>query len=222
MTDTTARRRPAPHPAERRAFLRNAGTASVSLSAIAMLGGCETWDSMLDNPPQPRPQQQAQAAAAAQPPAQQNLSNDVALMNASLALEHQANAAYQVAIDGRQLRRNLVPAAQLFQSHHREHREGLISTIRAFGGTPVGELSAQDYAATFNLPALRTQQDVLRLLAGIERNAANAYIGMVETFQDRRLARIASRLAADDVMHWTALAGLMQEQLPAGAMSFGT
>lgn len=220
MTDTTARRRPAPQPAERRAFLRNAGTASLSLTAIAMLSGCETWDSMLDTPPPQRQQQQAQAAAA-QPPAPQNSANDVALMNAGLALEHQANAAYQVAIDGRQLRRNLVPAAQLFQSHHREQREGLIATIRAFGGTPVGERTAQEYAATFNLPNLRTQQDVLRLLAGIERNAANAYIGMVENFQDRRLARIASRLAADDVMHWTALAGLMQEQLPASAMSFG-
>lgn len=219
MTDTTARRRLAPPQAERRTFLRNAGSASLSLTAIAMLGGCETWDSMLDNPPQPRPQQQAQAPA--QPAAQQNLAGDVALMNAGLTLEHQANAAYQVAIDGRQLRRNLVPAAQLFQSHHREQREGLMSTIRAFGGTPVGERTAQEYAATFNLPSLRTQQDVLRLLAGIERNAANAYIGMVENFQDRRLARIASRLAADDVMHWTALAGLMQEQLPASAMSFG-
>lgn len=219
MTDTTARRRLAPSQAERRTFLRNAGSASLSLTAIAMLSGCETWDSMLDNPPQPRPQQQAQAPA--QPAAQQNLAGDVALMNAGLALEHQANAAYQVAIDGRQLRRNLVPAAQLFQSHHREQREGLMSTIRAFGGTPVGERTAQEYAATFNLTSLRTQQDVLRLLAGIERNAANAYIGMVENFQDRRLSRIASRLAADDVMHWTALAGLMQEQLPASAMSFG-
>jgi len=38
-------------------------------------------------------------------------------------------------------------------------------------------------------------------------------------FQDRRLASIASRLAADDVMHWTALAGLMQEQLPGNAAS---
>ncbi len=219
MTDPTACLRPATEPAARRTFLRNAGTATLSMTAIAALSGCETWDSMLDNPPQPRPQQQAQAAQAA--PAQQNYGADVALMNTGLALEHEANAAYQIAIDGRQLRRNLVPAAQLFQSHHREQREGLVATIRAFGGQPVAARSAQEYAAGFNVPSLRAQNDVLRLLARIELNAANTYIGMVENFQDRRLAKIASRLAADDVMHWTALAGLLQEQLPPSAMSFG-
>ena len=60
------------------------------------------------------------------------------------------------------------------------------------------------------------------MLARAERNAANTYIGLIDKFQDRRLATIASRLAADDVMHWTALAGLMQEQLPGNELSFGT
>ena len=234
MTDTTASRRlpstvPAVGPATgRRRFLRSAGAATMAFGTAALLGGCETWDSMLDTPPpgsraaQERQQAQGQQPASQAQATRPDLAADAQVLNAMLATEHQINAAYQIAIDSRKLNRNVVPAVQLFQSHHRDHREGLIATIRAFGGEPAAARPAQDYVQALEAGNLRNQADVLHMLARAEQNAANSYIGQVGAFQDRRLATIASRLAADDVMHWTALAGLMQEQLPGNALSFGT
>jgi hypothetical protein len=232
MTDTTASSRlpstnsvagSAPGSAAgRRRFLRVAGTATLALGTAALLSGCETWDSMLDNPPQPRGAAQGQAQ---QQPGQQprpDLAADAQILNAMLRTEHEVNAAYQIAIDSHRINRNVVPAVQLFQSHHRDHREGLTATIRAFGGEPVAARPQQEYVQSLNAATLRTQADVLRMLARAEQSTANSYLGQVGAFQDRRLATIASRLAADDVMHWTALAGLMQEQLPGSALSFGT
>jgi hypothetical protein len=208
--------------AGRRSFLRATGTAALMAGTAALLSGCETWDSMLDTPPEPRrtPEQQQQQQQGQQPRA--DLTADAQVLNAMLRTEHEVNAAYQIALDSHKLNRNVVPAVQLFQSHHRDHREGLSATIRAFGGEPVAARPQQEYVQSLNAGSLRTQADVLRMLAHAEQSAANSYIGQVGAFQDRRLATIASRLSADDVMHWTALAGLMQEQLPGSALSFGS
>jgi hypothetical protein len=180
---------------------------------------------MLDNPPPPRAagdqQQQQQPGQPGQQP-RPDLAADAQILNAMLQNEHQVNAAYQIALDSHRLNRNVVPAVQLFQAHHRDHREGLGATVRAFGGEPVAARPQQEYVQSLNAGTLRTQADVLRMLAHAEQNAANSYIAQVGAFQDRRLATIASRIASDDVMHWTALAGLMQEQLPGNALSFGT
>jgi len=236
MTDTTASTRlpstrSASGPAAasgstagRRSFLRATGTAALMAGTAALLSGCETWDSMLDTPPEPRrtPEQQAQAQGQQGQQPRADLAADAQILNAMLRTEHEVNAAYQIALDSRKLNRNVVPAVQLFQSHHRDHREGLSATIRAFGGEPVAARPQQEYVQSLNAGALRTQADVLRMLARTEQATANSYLGQVGNFQDRRLATIASRLAADDVMHWTALAGLMQEQLPGNALSFGT
>jgi hypothetical protein len=214
--------------AGRRSFLRATGTAALMAGTAALLNGCETWDSMLDNPPPPpaaagqqQQGQQGQAGQQGQQP-RADLAADAQVLNAMLRNEHEVNAAYQIALDSHRLNRNVVPAVQLFQSHHRDHREGLSATIRAFGGEPVAARPQQEYVQSLNAANLRTQADVLRMLAHVEQNAANSYIGQVGAFQDRRLATIASRVSADDVMHWTALAGLMQEQLPGSALSFGT
>jgi hypothetical protein len=226
MSDTTASRLPSAQPvagrsaAGRRGFLRMTGSATLALGSAALLSGCETWDSMLDNPPPPRrtPEQAQQDGQQARP----DLAADAQVLNAMLRTEHEVNAAYQIAIESRRLNRNIVPAVQLFQSHHRDHREGLVATIRAFGAEPVAARPLPEYVQSLNAANLRTQPEVLRMLARVEQSAANSYITQVGAFQDRRLATIASRLAADDVMHWTALAGLMQEQLPGSALSFGT
>lgn len=224
MTDTTASSRlPSSEPsAGRRRFLRASGAATMALGTAALLSGCETWDSMLDTPPPPRRSQQEQQQQQQAQQARPDLAADAQLLNTMLRTEHEINAAYQIALDSRRLNRNVVPAVQLFQSHHRDHREGLAATIRAFGAEPVAARPQQEYVQALEAANLRTQADVLRMLARAEQSTANSYLGQVGAFQDRRLATIASRLAADDVMHWTALAGLMQEQLPGNALSFGT
>lgn len=203
--------------ADRREFLRASGGVGLSVAALATLSACETmgdlWPFGDDAPSQPaaRPQQ-------AQAPAD---GGDMRILNTALALEHEAIAAYQYALALRGVRRPLIPVFQLFQAHHREHRDGLIATIRAFNVQPVGERPATEYVQTWGASGFRNENDVLRLALRLERGAANAYIASAESYQDRRLARVAARVAADEVMHWTAVAGLLREQLPAGALSFG-
>jgi hypothetical protein len=108
-----------------------------------------------------------------------------------------------------------------FQSHHKEHRDALIATIRKLGGSPVAAKPDAEVARALNAAALRNQIDVLRLAQRLERGAANAYIGVIPSFEDKALAQVSARLAADETMHWTALTGALADQLPPKALSFG-
>ena len=130
----------------------------MALGTAALLSGCETWDSMLDTPPPPRrsQQEQQQQQQQAQQP-RPDLAADAQLLNTMLRTEHEINAAYQIALDSRRLNRNVVPAVQLFQSHHRDHREGLAATIRAFGAEPVAARPQQEYVQALEATNLRTQ-----------------------------------------------------------------
>jgi hypothetical protein len=55
----------------------------------------------------------------------------------------------------------------------------------------------------------------------LEKGAANAYLGVIPSFSDRNLAQISARLAADETMHWTALARALGDELPTAALTFG-
>ncbi|MBM3524503.1 MAG: ferritin-like domain-containing protein [Alphaproteobacteria bacterium] len=186
----------------RRALFSGAGQATLSASAVALLVGCE---SMAQG-------QRTTAQAGA---------SDVNILNVALALEHEAITAYQLGAESGLLQPAVLKVAVGFQSHHKEHRDALIATIRKMGGTPVGEKSKADVARDLNAATLKNQADVLRLAARLERGAANAYLGVIPSFGDRALAQVAGRLAADETMHWTALAGALAEALPQKALSFG-
>ena len=115
----------------------------------------------------------------------------------------------------------MLATAVAFQSHHKEHRDALVATIRKMGGTPAAEKQKAEYAQALNAGSLRSQADVLKLAQRLERGAANAYIGVIPSFGDKGLAQIAARLAADETIHWTALTSAMAEMLPQKALTFG-
>ncbi|MBL8702375.1 MAG: ferritin-like domain-containing protein [Alphaproteobacteria bacterium] len=186
----------------RRALFSGAGQATLSASAVALLVGCE---SMAQGE-----RRTAQAGAA-----------DVNILNVALGLEHEAITAYQLGAESGLLQPAVLQVAVAFQSHHKEHRDALVATIRKLGGMPVAEKPKAEVARDLNAAALKNQTDILRLAARLERGAANAYLGVIPSFGDRALAQVAGRLAADETMHWTALAGALAEALPAKALSFG-
>ena len=62
---------------------------------------------------------------------------------------------------------------------------------------------------------------MLKLAARLERGAANAYLGVIPSFEDSGLAQVSGRLAADETMHWTVLAQALGQPLPRTALSFG-
>jgi rubrerythrin len=68
---------------------------------------------------------------------------------------------------------------------------------------------------------LKSQADVLNLAARLELGATNAYLGVIPAFENRDLAKVAGRLAADETMHYTALISALGRPLPSNALSFG-
>jgi rubrerythrin len=182
---------------ERRAFFRAAGAATLSATAVALMAGCESM-------------------------AQGNMTAaDVNILNVALGLEHEAINAYQLGAESGLLQQPVLNTAVAFQTHHKEHRDALIATIRKMGGMPVAEKPKAEYARALNASSLRNQADVLKLAQRLERGAANAYLGVIPSFGDKGLAQVAARLAADETMHWTALTSAMGEMLPQKALTFG-
>lgn len=186
----------------RRGLLRGSGITVLSASAVALLAGCEKMAIA----------QSGNGASAA---------SDVGILNTALALENEAISAYQLGAQSGLLQKPVLEVAVLFQTHHKEHRDALIATIRQLGGTPVPAKGDAEVAQALNAAALKTQTDVLRLAQRLEKGAANAYIGVIPSFGDRGLAQVSARLAADEAMHWTVLTQALKDPLPAKALSFG-
>jgi fructose-1,6-bisphosphatase/sedoheptulose 1,7-bisphosphatase-like protein len=183
----------------RRGLLRASGITMLSASAVALLAGSERM---------------AYGQSS-------NAVTDVGILNTALALENEAISAYQLGASSGLLQKPVLEVAVLFQSHHKEHRDALIATIRKLGGTPVAAKTDAEVAKALNAAVLKSQADVLRLAQRLERGAANAYIGVIPSFNDRALAQVSARLAADETMHWTVLTEALKEPLSAKALSFG-
>jgi len=183
---------------DRRQMFRAAGVTTLSAAAIAVLGGCKTM--------------------AATPMASEN---DVNTLNVALGLEHEAISAYQLGAQSGLLQKPVLDVAVLFQTHHKQHRDALMAAIKQMGGTPVAAKSMDDYAKELNAASLKSQADVLMLAAKLERGAANAYLGVIPSFDNKDLAQVSGRLAADETMHWTVLASALKESLPQKALTFG-
>jgi rubrerythrin len=179
----------------RRSFLGNA--AKLSAAAVAVLAGSESL---------------AQGSGSMQ---------DVNILNVALGLEWEGINAYQLGAQSGLLQKPVLEVAVRFQSDHKEHAETLAGAIRSLGGKPVEPKSLGEYARALKADTLKTQADVLELAARLEMGATNAYLGVIPAFKDAKLAQVAGRLAADEVMHWTILNSALGKSLPMGSMPFG-
>ncbi len=187
----------------RRFFVTGLGKSVLSASAVALLVGCESMAKT------------AARTTAADPAA------DAGILNVALGLEHEAINAYQLGAESGLLQKGVLPVAVLFQSHHKEHRDAIVATIRKLGGAPVEPKMIGDYAKDLQADRLKNQTDVLMLAARLEQGAANAYLGVIPAFGDPDLAQVSGRLAADETMHWTVLANALGQPVPQMALSFG-
>jgi len=185
----------------RRSLLRGTSGLILSAGAVALLSGKD-----------------ALAAKSAS-----NASGDVAILNVALGLEHEAIAAYQIGAESGLLQKPVLDVAVLFQGHHKGHRDALIATIGKLGGTPVTAMDMNAYvkSSKLNVPAIKSQGDVLMLAQRLELGAVNAYLGVIPSFGDSALAKVAGRLAADETMHYTALTQALGGSLPQSALSYG-
>ena len=168
----------------RRAFLGRSGLL-LSGSAVAMLAGHDALA--------------AKGKSAAE--------SDVAILNTALAAELEAIAAYQVGAESGLLQNPVLDLAVTFQGHHREHADVLAKTVAKLGGKPV--LAKARYA--FPTEKLKSQADVLRFAASLEKGAVSAYLGAVPVFDNRDLAKAAASILGDEAMHWAILRNAVGE-----------
>ena len=176
------------------------GTGLLSASAVAMLAG--------------------DPARAAGQTGRHDAAQDVATLNTALALEHEGINAYTLGAKSNLLEKPVLTLAIKFQSDHKAHRDRLISVIQTLGGTPVQEKTLEEYAKELDVAKLKSQADVLDFAAGLERGAANAYLGILPSFSDRQLSKLTGQLANDEREHFTILTQALGRPLPA-PLSFG-
>ena len=138
---------------------------------------------------------------------------DVKILNAALGSELEAIAAYQVGAESGLLQKPVLDLAVTFQGHHKAHAQVLASTIEKLGGKAVSAKSK--YA--FPVETLKTQADVLRFAASLEKGAVSAYLGAVPLFADRELSKAAASILGDEAMHWAILRQALGEVPVPGA-----
>ena len=185
-------------PNTRRSFLRGTTVAALSTGAVLLLGGRE-----------------ADAANS-----KSDVAGDIGILNVALGLEHEGINAYTLGAKSGLLQKPVLDIALKFQDDHKVHRDLLIGAIQKLGGKPVEEKSLDAYAKALNAGTLKTQEDVLKLALGLELGATNAYLGVIPSFKDHSFAKVAARLAADEVAHWAVLNNALGLPLPK-AMAFG-
>jgi rubrerythrin len=168
----------------RRIFLGSSGLL-LSGTAIALLAGREAL---------------AKTADAA-------TEGDVRILNTALAAELEAIAAYQVGAESGLLQKPVLDLAVTFQGHHKEHADVLAKTVVKLGGKPV--IAKVKYA--FPVEKLKSQEDVLRFAATLEKGAVSAYLGAVPLFGNRELAKAAASILGDEAMHWAVLRNALGE-----------
>lgn len=180
----------------RRGFLRSAGTATLSATAVAMIAGCESLA-----------KDQMAAGGSA---------NDIRILNTALGAEHEAIAAYQVGAESGLLQKPVLNLAVQFQGHHKEHVSILSKTVSQLGGKPVPAKAKYG----FPVSKLKKQADVLAFAASLEKGAVSAYLGAVPLFANRDLAKAAASILGDEAMHWAVLRGALgQNPVPAAFVS---
>lgn len=162
--------------------------AALSAGAVALLGGRD-------------------AMAAGKKATEAQIEADIRILNSALGAELEAIAAYQVGAESGLLTSAVLPVAVQFQGHHKEHADALGATVRKLGGNPV----AAKAKYTFPVENLKSQSDVLRFAAGLEKGAVSAYLGAVPLFTDRALSQVAASILGDEAMHWAVLRQVLGE-----------
>lgn len=127
--------------------------------------------------------------------------SDVRILNSALGAELEAIAAYQLGAESGLLQKPVLDLAVTFQGQHKEHADLLAKTVVKLGGKAVS--AKEKY--TFPTDKLKTQNDVLRFAAMLEKGAVSAYLGAVPIFDNRDLSKAAASILGDEAMHWAIL-----------------
>lgn len=153
--------------------------------------------------------------------AAENPGQDVQLLNAAIALEHEGIGAYQIGAESGLLAPGVLKLAVTFQGHHKQHRDELVAAVRRLGGDPVVAKPLAEYAAALGASGLKDQVGVLSLALKLERGAANAYLGLIPSLGATEFHSLAARMAGDEAFHAAILGNALGVAVPEKALMFG-
>lgn len=123
---------------------------------------------------------------------------DLGILNFALTLEHFENALYRALLKGGKLTGQALQYAKAYGAHESTHVTALTDTITKLGGTPVKEQAA------YNLPALQTEAEIIKLLATVEDVGASAYLGAAPLVKSPDLLTVAVQIHTVEAEHATA------------------
>lgn len=123
---------------------------------------------------------------------------DMAVLAASIALEHHAIAIYDLG-----LARKLFPAglrgyAEEFRGDHQGHRDTQIVIARERGGEPPEPLASYGFGRL-----VKSSDDLLREVLEVEDAAQRAYLKIISQIRTRDYLLSAAFVLVDEVRHMT-------------------
>jgi rubrerythrin len=182
---------------DRRRFLNLAGLGAAG-GAATVLAGCGNKQNKGEGPiAGEKPQDPDPEAAAADV-------SDVNVLNAALDLEHEAVAAYTLALHV--LKGANRRAAQQFLEHERAHVKALTQAIKGLGARP------NDARGNYHFPRLTSEDAVLRFATQLEKNAISNYVDSIPRLNTAALRAQISSIYANEAEHLAVLNGSLRER----------
>ena len=130
---------------------------------------------------------------------------DLAILDASLALEHEAIAIYEAALNRNLFLAGLRSYAVEFVGDHKGHRDTQVALAEERGARPVGPLD--DY----HLDGMRTGSAAIRRCLEVEIAAQRAYQTLNSQIRTKEYLLTAAFILVDEVRHetvWKRVTGL--------------
>lgn len=122
---------------------------------------------------------------------------DFAVLEASLALEHEAIWTYDTALAANLFPSGLRPYAEEFVGDHRGHRDTQIAVMNERGGRPPVAYPSYDVGR------LASQDDAIRKCLEIEIAAQDAYLAVNSQIRTKDYLLSAAFILVDEVRHMT-------------------
>jgi bacterioferritin (cytochrome b1) len=133
--------------------------------------------------------------------------DDLATLNAAIALERAGIKAYVDAAKTGLLSPQILAVAQGFVADHGAHRDALIAAVIAGGGTPTPDTVALEY------PALHSQNDILEFALVVENKAASTYLSVIPDLRNRDLAQVAASILGVETTHVATLSNALGKRV---------
>ena len=122
---------------------------------------------------------------------------DLAILEAALALEHQAVAIYDVGLSRRLVPAGLREYAVEFRADHQGHRDTQVAIVEERGGRAPRALARYDFGS------LSPGDDYIRAALRIEVAAQRAYATLISHIATRDYLLSAAFILVDEVRHMT-------------------